>query len=107
MRVLLALTAALTTFAVVWLIQDWINAVLNKLPITLGEFANVTELVVTLAALPITLLFNILVAPGALVVAALEPLCGCGTAVAGPVLIALAVLCGLTSGGLWLSRRRR
>ena len=41
--------------------------------------------------------------PGALVVAVLEPFCG--VAVAAPVLVALAVLCGFTSGGLWLYRR--
>ena len=64
-----------------------------------------TDLIVTLAAFPFILLFNMLSLPGALVVAVLEPLCGCGIAVATPVLMALAVLCGLTSGGLWLYRR--
>ena len=106
MRVLLALTIALTIFAVVWLTQDWFNALLNQLPLTKGP-AGLTETLFTFAALPFILLFNILGTPGALVVAALEPLCGCGTAVAGPVLIALAALCGLTSGGLWTYRHRQ
>lgn len=105
MRVLLALAAALTTFAVAWLTQDWFNTILNKLPLTLGGPARLTELIVTLAAFPFILLFNILSLPGALVVAALEPLCGCGITVAAPVLMALAVLCVLTGGGLWLYRR--
>jgi len=104
-RVLLALAAALTTFAVAWLIQDWFNTILSKLPLTLGGPATVTDLLVTLAAFPFILLFNMLSLPGALVVAELEPLCGCGIAVAAPVLVALAVLCGRTSGGLWLYRR--
>ena len=105
LQVLLALAVALTTFVIVWLIQDSITAILNKLPITLGEFANIPELLVTLAALPFILLFNMLALPGALVVSVSEPLCGCGTAVAAPILIALATLSGLTSGGLWLYRR--
>ena len=106
MRVLLALAAALTTFAAAWLTQDWFNAILNKLPLTKGP-AGLTELLVTLAALPFILLFNMLALPGALVVAVLDPLCGCGLAVAAPVLIALAVLCGLASGGLRFYRNRR
>ena len=65
-----------------------------------------TDLLVTLAAFPFILLFNMLALPGAHVVAVLEHLCGCGIAVAAPVFVALAVLCGLTSGGLWLHRRR-
>ena len=93
MRVLLPLAAALTVTAVVWLVQDWINAALNKLPITFAESPSVTEVLGTLAAIPIILLFNILALPGALVGGA-------------PVLIALAVLCGLTGGGLWLYRSR-
>ena len=105
MRVLLALAAALTMFAAAWLTQDWFNALLDKLPLTVGP-AGLTEMLVTLVALPFILLFNVLILPGALVVAVLEPLCGCGLAVTGPVLIALAMLCGLTSGGLWLHRRR-
>ena len=105
MRMLLALAPALTTFAVVWLIQDWLNALLNSLPITKGEFAGVSDLVVTLAALPFIILINILTIPGALVVTVLEPVCGCGVAAAAPVLIALAILCGLAGGGLWLHRR--
>ena len=104
LRVLLALAIALTVFAVAWLTQDWINAILNQLPLTKGP-AGLTETLFTFAALPFILLFNILVAPGALVVAVLEPFCGCGSAVAGPVLIASAMLCGLTSGGLWLYHR--
>ena len=107
MRVLLALAAALTVTAVVWLVQDWINAALDKLPITFAESPSVTEVLGTLAAIPIILLFNMLVLPGALVVAVLDPLCGCGLAVAAPVLIALAVLCGLAGGGLWFYRNRR
>ena len=106
MRVLLALAAALTTFAAAWLTQDWFNAILNKLPLTKGP-AGLTEVLVTLAALPFILLFNMLALPGALVVAVLDPLCGCGLAVAAPVLIALAVLCGLAGGGLWFYRNRR
>ena len=94
MRVLLALAVALTTFAVAWLIQDWINAILNQLPITFGEPDSVTQGIITLVALPFILLFNMLWLPGALVGGA-------------PVLIALAVLCGLTSGGLWIYRRRQ
>lgn len=58
-----------------------------------------------LGGVPFILLFNTLSLPGALVVAVLEPFCGCGVAVAAPVLVALAVLCGFTSGGLWLYRR--
>lgn len=104
MRVLLALAAALTTFAVAWLTEDWFNALLNELPLTKGP-AGLTEVLVTLAALPFILLFNLLVLPGTLVVDVLEPLCGCGRTAAAPVLIALAVTCGLTSGGLWLHRR--
>ena len=106
LRVLLALAAALTTFAVAWLTQDWFNAILNKLPLTKGP-AGLTEVLVTLAALPVILLFNMLALPGALVVTVLDPLCGCGLAVAAPVLIALAVLCGLAGGGLWFYRNRR
>ena len=102
---LLALAPALTTFAVVWLIQDWINALLNSLPITKGEFAGALDLVVTLAALPFILLVNILTIPGALAVTILEPDCGCGVATTAPVLIILAILCGLAGGGLWLHRR--
>ena len=64
-----------------------------------------TDLLATLASLPFILLFNMLSLPGALVVAELEPFCGCGIAVAAPVFVALAVLCGPTSGGLWLYRR--
>ena len=64
-----------------------------------------TDLLIILAAFPFILLFNILALPGAHVVAVLERLCGCGIVVAAPVLVALAVLCGLTSGGLWLYRR--
>lgn len=105
MRVLLALAAALTAFAVAWLTQDWFNTILNKLLLTLGGPARVTDLIVTLAAFPFILLFNMLSLPGALIVAVLEPLCGCGIAVAAPVLMALAMLCGLTSGGLWIYRR--
>ena len=105
MRVLLALTIALTIFAVVWLAQDWFNALLNSSPITF-EPDSVALGIVTWALIPIILLFNMLALPGVLVVAVLEPLCGCGHAVAGPVLIASAMLCGLTSGGLWLYRRR-
>ena len=106
LRVLLALAAALTTFAAAWLTQDWFNAILNKLPLTKGP-AGLTEVLVTLAALPFILLFNMLALPGALVVTVLDPLCGCGLAVAAPVLIALAVLCGLAGGGLWFYRNRR
>ena len=102
----MALASALTTFAAVWLIQDWINALLNSLPITKGEFAGASELVVTLAAIPFIILVNILAIPGALVVAVLEPICGCGVVAAAPVLIALAILCGLGGGGLWFHRRR-
>ena len=104
MKVLFALAIALTIFAVAWLTQGWFNAFLDSPPITF-ESGSVALGIATWVLIPIILLFNILVAPGALVVAVLEPLCGCGTAVTGPVLIALAVLCGLTSGGLWLSRR--
>ncbi len=46
-RVLLALAAALTTFAVAWLTQDWFNTILSKLPLTLGGPARVTDLLVT------------------------------------------------------------
>ena len=107
LRVLLALSATLTTFAVVWLAQDWFNAILNKLPLTLGQPAGVAALLITLAALPFILLFNLLVLPGALVVFVLDPVCGCGIAVAAPVLIALAVLCGLAGGGLRFYRSSR
>lgn len=62
-------------------------------------------MIVTLAAFLFILLFNMLALPGALVVAVLEPLSGCGIAFAAPVLMALAMLCGLASGGLWLYRR--
>lgn len=106
MRVLLALTAALITFAVAWLAQDWFNAILDQLPLTLGGPATATELLVTVAALPFILLFNILALPGALVVAVPDPFCGCGNAVAAPFLMALAALCSLTSGGLWIYRHR-
>ena len=106
MRVLLALAIALTIFAVAWLTQDWFNALLNSQPLTF-ESGSVALGIATWALIPIILLFNLLWLPGGLVVAVLEPLCGCGHAVAGPVLIALAVLCGLTSGGLWLSYRHR
>ena len=105
MRVLFALAAALTTFAVAWLTQDWFNTILNKLPLSVGP-AGLTELLVTLAALPFILLVNILALPGSLVAAVLDPLCDCGVAVAAPVLIALAVICGLTGGGLWFYRDR-
>ena len=105
MRVLLALTIALTIFAVAWLTQDWFNDLLNSQPFTL-EPGSVALGIVTWVSIPIILLLNMLWLPGGLVIAVLEPLCGCGTAVAGPVLIASAVLCGLTSGGLWLYRRR-
>ena len=74
--------------------------------LTVGP-AGLTEVLFTFAALPFILLFNMLVLPGALVVAVLDPLCGCGLAVAAPVLIALAVLCGLAGGGLWFYRNRR
>ena len=47
MRVLLALAAALTTFAVAWLTQDWFNTILSKLPLTLGGPARVADLLVT------------------------------------------------------------
>ena len=106
MRVLLALTIALTIFAVAWLTQDWINALLNSQPLTL-ESGSVALGIITWIAIPIILLLNMLWLPGGLVVAVLEPLCGCGSAVAGPVLIALAMLCGLTSGGMWLYHRHQ
>ncbi len=48
----------------------------------------------------------ILALPGALAAAVLDPLCDCGVAVAAPVLIALAVICGLTGGDLWFYRDR-
>ncbi|MYH60551.1 MAG: hypothetical protein F4148_01860 [Caldilineaceae bacterium SB0675_bin_29] len=105
MRVLLALAAVLTTFADAWLTQDWFDTTLSRLPLTLGEPARVTDLLVTLAAFPFILLFDMLSLPGALVVAVFEPFCGCGIAVAAPVFVALAVRCDLTSGGLWLYRR--
>ena len=105
MRALLALAIALIIFAVAWLTQNWFNDLLNSQPFTL-ESGSVALGIVTWVLIPIILLFNILAAPGSLVVAVLEPLCGCGTAVAGLVLIASAVICGLTSGGLWLHRRR-
>ena len=85
---------ALTVFAVVWLSGDWFNSVLNNLPLTKGLEADLTGWLVTLAAIPFILLVNLLALPGALVGGA-------------PVLIALAVICGLMSGGLWLYRRRQ
>lgn len=91
--------------AVAWLTQDWFNTILNKLPLTPGGLVRVTDFLVTLAAFPFILLFNMLALPGAHAVAVLEPFCGCGIAVATPILVALAVLCGLTRGGLWLYRR--
>ena len=106
MKVLFALTAALITFAVAWLTQDWFNAIQDQLPLTLGGPATATDLLVTLAALPFILLFNVLALPGALVVAVLDPFCGCGIAVAAAFFIALAALCGLTSGGLWRYHHR-
>jgi len=65
----------------------------------------VTDLLATWAAFPFIFLFNMLSLPGAIVVAVFEPFCGCGIAVTAPVLVALALLCGLTIGGLWLYRR--
>lgn len=106
MRFLLALAAALITLAVAWLAQDWFNAILDQLPLTVRGPAAATDLLVTVAALPFILLFNVLALPGTLVVAVLDPFCGCGIAVAAPFLIALAALCGLTSGGLWMDRHR-
>lgn len=107
MRILLALTAALIAFAVAWLTLDWYKATLDQLPLTIGGPASVTDVLVTVAALPFSLLFNILALPGALVVAVLDPFCGCGIAVAAPFLMALAALCRLTSGGLWIYRHCR
>ena len=104
LKVLLAPAIALTIIAVAWFTLDWLNAFLDSPPVTL-ESGSVALGITTWVLIPIIVLFNILAAPAALVVAVLEPICGCGTAVTGPVLIALAVLCGLTSGGLWLSRR--
>ena len=63
------------------------------------------RVLLALAASPFILLFNMLPLPGALAVAVLEPFCGCAIVVAAPVFVALAVLCGLTSGDLWLYRR--
>ena len=107
MRVLFSLAAALTTSAVFWLIRDWLNAILNNLPLTKGQPAGVTEWLITLAAFPFILLFNMLAIPGALVTAVLEPVCGCGLALAAPLLIALALLCGLVGGVLRFCRISR
>ena len=62
------------------------------------------RVLLALAAFPFILLFNMLSLPGALAVAVFEPFCGCAIVVATPVFVALAVLCGLTSGDLWLYR---
>ncbi|MXX24002.1 MAG: hypothetical protein F4Z82_00945 [Caldilineaceae bacterium SB0668_bin_21] len=104
MRVLLALAAALTTFAVAWLTQDWFNTILSKLPLTLGGPARVTDM-----SSPWRRSFHPLVQHPR---TTLRPhggraraLCGCGIAVAAQVLVVLAVLCGRTSGGLWIYRR--
>ena len=75
MGALLALATTLMTFAVVWLTQDWFNALLNELPLTHGGPASAAEMLVTLAMWPFILLFNLLAIPGVLVAAAFKPLC--------------------------------
>ena len=60
---LLAVSVSLAVSAFVWIIQDWINAILNELPITVGEFSNAVDAVVTALAIPVIILFNLLILP--------------------------------------------
>ena len=96
MRVLLILAVALTMSAVCWLITDWLNSALNLLPISLGPPDSFIEGVLSWLAVPIIILANIIGLIGL-------P----GQFVGAPVLIGLAVFCGLAGGGLRFYHSRR
>ena len=96
MKILLGLAVTLTVSAGFWLIQEWLNDAMNLLPITLGPPDNFIEGVLSWLAVPIIILANIIGLIGL-------P----GQFVGAPVLIGLAVFCGLAGGGLRFYHSRR